>query len=122
MRHLGIADTPFYRLAQHVCDDGWTYLTTPDAPTPAFQTSRGIKQGCPLSPALFSILLSGLLRHLKAHPHPHIPHTATSTFPVFSYTDNIALLGYTPAALSASHAQTETICTHLGLVVSPAWW
>ena len=93
MRHLSIVDTPFYRLAQRVRNNSWTYLTTPDAPTPAFQTTRGIKQGCPLSPALFSILLSGLHRQLEAHPHPDVPHTATSTFPAFSYADNIIPLG-----------------------------
>ena len=64
MHHFGIGRTSFYCLAQRIRDHGQTYITTRSFTTAPFTTTHGIKQGCPLSPALFSILLSGFHCHL----------------------------------------------------------
>ena len=119
MSRLGVADNAFYRLACRVRDAGATFVTGPTTTTP-FRTTRGIKQGCPLSPALFSILLAGLHRLLDRQATPsHVPVVAGTPFPAFSYADNITLLGYSPESLQTTHLLTEHVCTMLGLVVSP---
>ena len=119
MSRLGVADNAFYRLACHVRDAGATFVTGPSTTTP-FRTTRGIKQGCPLSPALFSILLAGLHHLLDRQATPlHVPVVAGTSFPAFSYVDNIMLLGYSPELLQTTHLLMEHVCTMLGLVVSP---
>ena len=92
-------------------DHGHKYITVSSSATAPFTNSHGIKQGCCLSPALFSILLSP--------PHAHDAHIRPHTFPTFSYADNIILLGHSPAVLATSHAIAETICTDLSLIASP---
>ena len=120
MTRMGVADTAFYRLYTHVRDAGTTYITGPTSLSPPFHTTRGIKQGCPLSPALFTLLLSGMHRYLELHTSPtDVPSTPVATFPAFSYTDNIVLLAHTTSALAHSHALVASFCTALGLTVSP---
>ena len=105
MTHMGVADTAFYRLYTNVHDVGTTYITGPTSLSPPFHTTRGIKQGCPLSPALFTLLLSGMHRYLELHTSPaDVPSTPVATFPAFSYPDNIVLLAHITFTLAHSHA------------------
>ncbi len=66
----------------------------------AFSTSRGIKQGCPLSPILFSILLSGLERYvLSSHTTAGFTLGGVRTC-LTSYADDITLICKTELELS----------------------
>ena len=63
LRHVGVADNAFYRMYVSARDAGYVY-TGGAAATSPFTTSVGIRQGCPASPTLFAILMSGLERRL----------------------------------------------------------
>ena len=83
MSRLGIANNTFYHLACRVRDTGATFIAGPTATTP-FRSMRSIKQGCPLSPALLSILLVGLHHLLDHQATPtHILVVASTPFPTF---------------------------------------
>ena len=73
---MGVADTAFYRLYTHVCNAGTTYITSSTSLSPPFHTTCSIKQGCPLSLALFTLLLSGMCHYLECYcPTTDIPAT-----------------------------------------------
>ena len=120
MTRMGVADTAFYHLYTHLRDAGTTYITGPTSLSPPFHTTRSIKQGCPLSLALFTLLLSGMHHYLELHTsRTDVPSTPVATFPAFSYADNIVLLAHTTSMLAHSHALVASFCTALGLTVSP---
>jgi retron-type reverse transcriptase len=61
-----------------------------------FLTTRGIKQGCPVSPLLFAVLLSGLERRLaRLHPTAGIV-LPSGVVRAISYADDVKLLAKTP--------------------------
>ena len=64
MERLGLSGT-LLRVVQDVYSNATISVRTgKDSYTASIPQRRGVKQGCPLSPILFNIVLEGLLRHL----------------------------------------------------------
>ena len=57
---VGLTASPFYHLMETAMTEGQVYVTGPAGLASPFLTSRGIRQGCPVSPILFTFLLMGL--------------------------------------------------------------
>jgi retron-type reverse transcriptase len=73
-----------------------------------FATHRGIRQGCPVSPILFSILLSGLERRLL-RLHPNLGLTLQQHNVVLSsYADDIKLFGSSLHDINALFTTTQS--------------
>ena len=68
----------------HVLVNGYT--------SPGFTISRGVKQGCPLSPLLFSLYIETLSLGFKSHPQIHgIPIPGRSNPLITQYADDTTL-------------------------------
>ena len=65
LAHLGITDNPFFKLLWRSLVFGKSAVCGAGHLSESWTTTRGIKQGCPASPIIFSLLLSGLSRYLQ---------------------------------------------------------
>lgn len=101
------------------------YLTGRGGLAAPFCTSRGIKQGCPASPMLFTLLLSGLERRvssLAADAAFSLPPPSGAAGPdgslirgVISYADDIKLLARSAAGLRTVFGVVVASLRPLGL-------
>jgi hypothetical protein len=89
--------------------------------TPLVQYSRGVKQGCPMSPLLFNIYFATVDRYLAVHAQNiGLEIGFTSLLRAIYYADDVVLL-----ARSWQHLQTlldtfEQCTSKLGMMVNPA--
>ena len=81
----------------------------------------GVKQGCPLSPTLFGLVLDGMHRYLLHHcPTLGVPLRDDLRVTDLEYADDVALLDTTPAGLQTLIDTASRFCDEVGLRVSPA--
>ena len=83
-----------------------------------FQSGRGVRQGCLLSPLLFDIVLDWVFRRAKDQLTP-ICHGTISLWGL-AYADDIALVAYTPDVLQRNLNVLQEHLQKVGLKISPA--
>ena len=83
-----------------------------------FPVTRGVKQGCPLSPKLFNAFIDGLRAHLCARCPGAGAVIAEQREPGFLYADDVVLLADTPDALQALIDAMHEFCCNLGLAIN----
>lgn len=114
---LGIGDNGFWRLLVAARDEGLVYITGGRGLSPPFTTSRGIKQGCPASPVVFALLLSGLERRLLRLHSAAVPRVGGVPRPLVSYADDIKLFAGTPAHMRTLLLAVSDFLAPLGLAI-----
>ena len=64
MERLGISGSVLQSVRDIYFNASFSVRTGRDSYTPPIPQRHGVKQGCPLSPILYNIVLEGLLKHL----------------------------------------------------------
>ena len=82
--------------------------------TPYFSVNCGVKQGCPLSPSLFSLFINDLLVDLNASGLG-VDCGGYTNIPVLGYADDTALFAGNPRDLQLLLNKVQTWCTSNGI-------
>ena len=77
--------------------------------SPTFHCSKGVRQGCNLSPLLFSLFISDLESHLSANNSGSI-HLGSKKAHLLLFADDLALLADSHSGLQTSIDLLEEYC------------
>ena len=92
---------------------------TKAGPSDLFDCSIGVKQGCPLSPLLFSLYLDELETLLEeASGETDCPRLAEILTAILLFADDIALFSYTTKGLQRQLDILHAFCSDRGLKVN----
>ncbi len=80
------------RLVQAYCRSTKSRVRTRSGESARFEDTRGVTQGCPLSPNLFNFVVDLILRNALAGA-PGVQLSSTFGLTDLAYVDDIALLG-----------------------------
>ena len=93
-------------------------VSTKDGPSDRFDCSIGVKQGCPLSPLLFSLYLAEVETLLEeASEETDCPRLAELLIAILLFADDIALFSYTTKGLQRQLDILHAFCSDRGLKV-----
>ena len=98
-------------------------VKTADGLSQTFQSTLGVKQGCPLSPLLFGLLLDDFEEHVQRSVCPalaQLPLLAGRPVPPLLFADDMLLFSTSPAGLNAQLAALQTYCEAKKLTVNAA--
>ena len=116
LRQYGFGDNTLRLLRNYYLDQNFVRVNGKlGAP---FQSGRGVRQGCLLSPLLFDIVLVWVFRRAKDQLTP-ICHGTISLWGL-AYADDIALVAYTPDVLQRNLNVLQEHLQKVGLKISPA--
>ena len=100
MKRLG-APPIFARIVAETYSGNSFQVRTADGLTPRISLNRGVKQGCPLSPILFNLVLEGMLRGLSGESDCgyRFANDPSLSFSNFAYADDLALVASSRSGL-----------------------
>ena len=111
--HVGVTDNGFFSVLWQAMTDGETMVKGADE---RWVSSRGIKQGCPMSPLLFCILLSALQPTVESEC-PECGFDVAGKRIVTSYADDLKLITKTTSELNQVVASVTNFLAIIGLSV-----
>jgi hypothetical protein len=116
-------DGPWLRAAQAIYSEVPMSVSVPGLAHRLLQATQGLKQGCPLSPTLFSLYIADfeqqLLEAAQRGEQLDLPSFAAGSFvPALWYADDCVLLATSAAGLQAQLQLLESYCQQWGLTVN----
>ncbi len=103
-------------LLLNIYDNNSARILTPGGPTDSFKISRGVKQGCPLSPLLFALFLEPCLRWLNSSGLG--AEIGAMRIPVLAFADDLALVANTNSELQTLVDKVSQFFNHYGMRIS----
>ena len=82
-----------------------------------FDSTMGVKQGCPMSPTLFGLYIDQLEHHLQSHDQD-APKLLDTKVPILLYADDIVFLSQSPSGLQKRLNILQLFCTEKLLSVN----
>ena len=118
MTHMGLPDH-FISLVQRIYTPACFSVRTPHGYTPITPYTRGLRQGCPMSPVLFCIYFSVLDMWLREHA-PTCGRLLGVPMPLQNvcYADDATLVSDTRKQLQSLVTATENCCDKLYLIIN----
>jgi len=98
-------------------------VKTAEGLSSTFQSTIGVKQGCPLSPLLFGIFLDDFELHLQRTVSPalaQLPSLCGCPVPPLLFADDMLLISTSVAGLNAQLQSLQTYCDAKKLTVNAA--
>ena len=95
-----------------------TAVRTRKEKTEPITVQRGVKQGCPLSPILFNLVMELLVRAAESFPDAGY-HIANSTVKSLAYADDLCVFASSPAIMQGVLDKVCVACNWAGLTFSP---
>ncbi len=83
-----------------------------------FRCLMGVKQGCPLSPALFGLYVDGLEKHLLETADIDAPDLCGILAPLLLYADDLILMSTSPEGLQRQLDALASFCEQRQLTVN----
>ena len=84
-----------------------------------FQTTMGVKQGCPMSPLLFALYFDRVVKYIQTHTTTHdAVHIASLTLQAALYADDVILAAPSPSSLQAQLTCVRSFASSESLRVS----
>lgn len=117
-KHLEQSQLPPYLLAaiQALYDSDSYVLVDGAKRTPPIHPTRGVKQGCPLSPLLFALFINDF-KLSRSEYGVHWSHASTSLSHLF-YADDLVLLSTSPGLLNDMLRELRDYALRKGLTVN----
>lgn len=87
--------------------------------TEKFTISRGLRQGCPLSPLLFCLIIEPLIKWLKSGDEGYTFHSNPQiSLSVLAYMDDLVIISKNREELNQLLSKLETFCNTYGMKIS----
>ena len=109
MGRLGLSGSVLQIVGDIYTNSTMSVRTGKESFTPRIPQKRGVKQGCPLSPILFNIVLEGLLRHLSTNKAGYL--IAGHTINSLAYADDVCVVASDKTELQGLLDQCEEFAT-----------
>jgi hypothetical protein len=112
----------FVSILQNIYSSTQYALSVDGHMCPPFNSTVGLKQGCPLSPVLFNVFVHTLPATLQQRAPDSgvcLPHQPSHKIQILLYADDILLVSHTHAALQALIDALDSATQQLGLTLNP---
>ncbi|XP_077498739.1 uncharacterized protein LOC144109832 [Amblyomma americanum] len=109
LRGAGAGDD-FCAIVADLYRDNTTRIVAKDGATQSIDISAGIRQGCPLSGLLFSLVIDPVLREVQGDERQHN---------ILAYADDLTPLANSPEELQARIDKVTALSSRLGLQLNP---
>jgi hypothetical protein len=122
LRAMHISDE-FIALLQSMYADNTTQVITPHGLTDSINITRGLRQGCPLSPLLFVLLLEPLLQRIQRDEQCEgVPCVQGGGVGVrckaLAYADDVALVAHSRDSLQRALDHFSEFCNYHGMTIA----
>ena len=107
---------PFFNIIKDMYSDVRFSIKLECGATSAFSTSAGVKQGCSLSPTLFSLYVNDLVNEFDDNCQPAV--LGEKNISCLLYADDLVLISESPSGLQASLNKLDKYCEYWNLQIN----
>ena len=119
IRRLDIP-TNFQATCEEIYSNATEKIQTKGGLTNDIQITRGIKQGCPLSPLLFNLVLEGIIPLLEETNKGGYRFTGGATVQVLAYADDLCIFGHTKEDIQQKLDKLHKFTEWAGMSFNPS--
>ena len=117
LRMAGLRDTTI-KAIKDIYDGSTTAIRTKSEVSPQIPCRRGVKQGCPLSPILFDLVVEVVIRAMEGVPRSGY-QLANSTVKTLTYADDLCALATNQATTQRMLDKAQAAAKWAGLKFNP---